>query len=155
MSIFGDLFSGIFGSQGSQSEPAMSEAGRYLLDQTKNLYNTASTTPTTKVSFGGNTFEIMPKAVKDRISMELAVLKALNGLQMNQSQTGATSGLLGKLALPLGLAAGTGKFDNLFSSLFGGSSGTTGLSSDAGSYLNDMFGGDNSTLSTDAPLIWT
>lgn len=103
---------GLFDSiTGGYTQAPMTTAGKYLFDQTQSLSNQAGSMPTNKILFGGNTFEVLPKADKDRIKLQLAILGALGGTQQNQT---LDPGLLGRLAPALGLAAGNGLFKNLF-----------------------------------------
>jgi hypothetical protein len=97
---------GLFDSiTGGYTNPPLTSAGQFLQDETKNLYGQAGALPTTKVNFGGNTFEILPKAEKDRLKLQLAMLGAMGGAQGTQT---LDPGLLGRLGPLLALYMGAG-----------------------------------------------
>jgi len=133
----------------SYKEPPKTEAGKKLYDTITKMQADIDSTPNMKVRFAGHTFEIMPKAKRQKIDYQIQLLRLLQGMKQDQtSEPGMFSRLLPAFATMIGSRDKNGggsqwdQFLRMFGRGSGGGSGSANTSSGYGVDMSDYGYGD-------------
>lgn len=134
----------------SYKDPPKTEAGKKLYDTITKMQTDIDSTPNMKVRFAGHTFEIMPKAKRQKIDYQIQLLKLLQGMKQEQtSEPGMFSKLLPAFATMMGSRDKGG--NDWLSKIFGGKGGGGGSGYNADTYDAGTAGYD---ASYDADTDW-